>query len=124
MANRLVPYIQDVNQWTNYYIQRARNQKHPGDMMKEVKSCNITPNLIAPQVQLVAQAKSDLVEQKADLERVRAPIKAQPDFKTPLKRSKTSNPSGRKGKRTTSTNSEFSKIPTKRKRKNKLDIFD
>ena len=37
MANRLVPYIQDVNQWTNYYIQRARNQKHPGDMMKEVK---------------------------------------------------------------------------------------
>ena len=83
MANKLVPYIQDVNKWTKHYASSARQQTQSEEMMKDIKSYTIRPTVVSEHVQLMAQAKSDLKREKMDAYESYAPIKAEPEFSKP-----------------------------------------
>ena len=114
VANRLVPYIQDVNKWTEHYISKARRQTQGEEMLKDIQMCSIRPTVVSEHVQLMAQAKSDLNKEKVDVYERHAPIKAKPEFEesqsspTP-KRKYTSSTKSNKKQKTKSSNTKITK---------------
>ena len=82
MANNLVPYVQDTEIWKKHYIEEARKQTHPSDMLHKVQSCPIKPQIVAENVQLIAQAETQIKEDKTKTKVAYAPIKATPEFKS------------------------------------------
>ena len=121
MANRLVPYIQDTDKWTNHFIKQAMKQTHPEGMMKCVSNKKLKPNLVSPSVQLIAQAESDIKRERSQVLEEHAPIKATPEFAYESSPNKTAKQSHRGQKRGQSSgNNSYNK----KAKKNSRDAFD
>ena len=102
MANILVPYKQDEEKWMQHYLKQAEKQFKPQEMMKEVKEKEVHPNYVSPASQLIAQAESELKRERKEIPAVFAPIKATPEFDTPISHNRTFKGST-SGKRTRSS---------------------
>ena len=81
MANHLVPYTQDEQKWTSHYMAQAMKQIKPKEMTKQLKEKMVQPSIVLPTMQLVAQAESELKQQKNEAP-VFEPMKATSQFES------------------------------------------
>ena len=82
MANILVPYKQDEENWMQLYLTQTEKQFKPQQMMKEVIEKEVHSNYVSPASQLFAQAESELKRERKEIPAVFEPIKATPKFDT------------------------------------------
>ena len=83
-------------------LKQAEKKFKPQEMMKEVKEKEVHPNYVSPASQLITQAESELKRERKEIPAVFAPIKATPEFDTPISHNRTFKGST-SGKRTRSS---------------------
>ena len=126
MALRLVPCKQDEEKWVKHYMAQAMKQVKPKEMTKPIKEVKLQPKYVLPTAQLVAQAESEMKQQKKEMP-VFTPIKATPEFASEHTSVVTVKQSGSKKRKAATTSSAKSRKKTQQQqqqqayKKRKLD---